>query len=104
MKAVPSSLFAIWLLIASNKSILAATEEVPKPDKVDVRKTTETSSKTPAQDLLDQLVATIGDVSSFTRVQMQSTGSAWIRYEAARPGLRSATKTYKQINDNSLLR
>jgi hypothetical protein len=54
-----------------------------------------TSTHTPAQDLLDQLVATIGDVYSFTRVQLESTGSTWVPYEAVRPGLRIAVSTYR---------
>jgi glyoxylase-like metal-dependent hydrolase (beta-lactamase superfamily II) len=101
MKAVPicrrcpSGWLALCLLLVATKSVLATTEAESKPHKVEVRKTTE-NTKTPAQDLLDQLVATIGDVYSFTRVQIESTGSAWTRYEAVRPGLRSATSTYKQ--------
>jgi glyoxylase-like metal-dependent hydrolase (beta-lactamase superfamily II) len=99
MKAVQScrrssGWLALCLLLFANKSVLAKDVK-DTHDKVEVRKTTE-NTKTPAQDLLDQLVATIGDVYSFTRVQMESTGSTWVPFEAVRPGLRIAASTYQQ--------
>jgi hypothetical protein len=63
-----------------------------KQDNAKVTTKSITSTHTPAQDLL---VATIGDVYSFTRVQLESTGSTWVPYEAVRPGLRIAVSTYR---------